>query len=156
MATIAVPPISSVGNVVTQQRGSVRMNWSQTTLMSSLARGAFILALDRGMAAHTQGFAGRVQAYARENAPWTDRTGAARAGLTAQGQQRLFQYRIFLYHTVDYGIWLEVARNGKYAIIVPTIIVMGQQLMHELSITMTGMGAPTVYSRSGSLPGGVE
>jgi hypothetical protein len=142
------PSIASVGTMGKQQRGGTHINWTSLSLLNSLNKGAFILALDRGLAAHTVGFASRVESYAKENAPWEDRTGDAREGLTAKGQQRLFEYRIILYHTVDYGIWLEVRWGGKYAIIVPTIIHMGNELMNELSMVMTA-ATGTVYVHTG-------
>jgi len=37
-----------------------------------------------------------------------------------------------LYHTVEYGIWLEIRWNGQYAIIIPTIEHMGPVIMAEL------------------------
>jgi hypothetical protein len=87
-----------------------------------------------GLAAATTGFAAEVQAYAREHAPWEDRTGDARQGLTAEGRQRLTSYTVVLYHTVDYGIWLETRWDGRYAIIIPTILHMGHELMDRLDI----------------------
>jgi hypothetical protein len=87
-----------------------------------------------GMAAFTKGFAAQVEDYAKTNAPWNDRTGDAREGLTAVGEQRLVRYTITLYHTADYGIWLEVRWDGKYAIILPTLEAMGPALMQELAV----------------------
>jgi hypothetical protein len=74
-----------------------------------------------------------VQEYARSHAPWEDRTGDARDGLTAEGDFSFVSYTITLYHTVDYGIWLETRWHGKYAIILPTIEVMGPRFMAELA-----------------------
>lgn len=63
----------------------------------------------------------RAEAYARVNAPWTDRTTNARGGLEAQAFNSKDHHEIVLYHTMPYGIWLEVRFAGKYAIITPTI-----------------------------------
>jgi hypothetical protein len=108
--------------------------WSKNPFASDGRAALLILRLTRGLASYTEGFAQRVQAYARENAPWQDRTGDARSGLTAKGQQRLHQYSITLFHTVEYGLWLEVRWSGKYAIIRPTLEVMGPQFMAELEL----------------------
>lgn len=86
------------------------------------------------MAAVTRGFGAEVQEYAREHAPWEDRSGDARAGLTAKAEQRLTTYTIVLYHTVEYGIWLEVRWDGTYAIIMPTMEHMGHELMDRLQM----------------------
>lgn len=78
--------------------------------------------------------ADRSVAYMKENASWTDRTGAARAGLRAETEwkPRVF-HAIHLFHMVKYGIWLEVRFAGKYAIILPTIKVYGPATMKMLN-----------------------
>lgn len=95
-----------------------------------------VLQMQASIAAATMGFAQEVENYAKEHASWDDRTGDARAGLTAKGEQRLTKYTIHLYHTVDYGIWLEIRWDGKYAIILPTIEHMGHELMGRLNMAM--------------------
>lgn len=95
---------------------------------------AFAVAFEAGMGAYTMGFAKRVENYAKQNAPWDDRTGDARDGLTAKGHFRLTQYTIELYHTVEYGIWLEIRWDGYYGIILPTIEAMGRQFIDELDV----------------------
>lgn len=77
----------------------------------------------------------RVQDSARRNAPWTDRTGNARNGLFAQynGDLTGDRHVIRLYHTMPYGIWLEIRWSGKYAIIVPTIQSEGQRILSGMT-----------------------
>jgi hypothetical protein len=72
-----------------------------------------------------------VEAYMKNNAPWTDRTGNARNGLAAHAYQDGDQIGILLYHQVSYGIWLEIANAAKYAIINPTIEQMGPRVMDQ-------------------------
>lgn len=76
------------------------------------------------------------QNYMRSNAPWTDRTGAARGGLFGRAFREGNGYRIVYYHTAPYGIWLEVANDGNYRIIEPTLQVMGPQIMARLQAVM--------------------
>lgn len=73
----------------------------------------------------------RVQEYAQANAPWADRTGAARAGLTADSSFDGGVITITLEHSVDYGEWLEVIQDGRFAIIMPTLELLGPQIIHE-------------------------
>jgi hypothetical protein len=108
--------------------------WKNNPFQSDGRAALLILRLQRGLASYTEGFAKRVEEYAKEHAIWQDRTGDARRGLTAKGEQRLTEYKITLFHTVDYGLWLEVRWNGKYAVIRPTLEVMGDQLMQELDL----------------------
>ncbi len=63
----------------------------------------------------------RIQQYAYENAPWLDRTGMARAGLDVDVTQEGKTVSIELFHTVDYGLWLEIIQSGRFAIIMPTL-----------------------------------
>ncbi len=66
----------------------------------------------------------KMQGEMREGAPWTDRTGNARSGLfsvTEQASKELVNIYLSHGHTIYYGLWLETARGGKYAIIEPTI-----------------------------------
>ena len=72
------------------------------------------------------------QNYARSNAPWTDRTGNARNGLFTIAASDQKKHRIVLFHSVPYGIWLEVRFGGRNEIIRPSIQAGGAQLMATL------------------------
>lgn len=63
----------------------------------------------------------KLQNYAKQHRPWTDRTGHARQRLTCKASRVDKGYQLELSHGVDYGIWLEMAHEKKYAIIEPTI-----------------------------------
>jgi hypothetical protein len=70
--------------------------------------------------------------WAKENAPWTDRTGDARERLHATVEETGPIGTIVLAHGVDYGLWLEIANGGRYAIIAPAIDVYGPIVMRSL------------------------
>ncbi len=64
----------------------------------------------------------RLEASMKSHRPWTDRTGAAKARLMGQAiKESDTLFTIALSHGVTYGIWLELANNKNYAIIMPTI-----------------------------------
>lgn len=63
----------------------------------------------------------KLENYAKQNAPWTDRSGRARLGLHSYTEKKPFGYRLIIAHGVDYGIWLELAHEKKYAILNETI-----------------------------------
>lgn len=73
--------------------------------------------------------AGRIatimQNSAKQNAPWTDRTGNARSGIFATAEQDLARGMVVIYlsHSaaLDYGVWLELANGGRYGVIMQTI-----------------------------------
>lgn len=68
--------------------------------------------------------------WAKQNARWTDRTGAARSGLRTETKHKpKVEHTIYLFHSVPYGIWLEIRFAGKYAIIIPTILDQGPKMM---------------------------
>lgn len=68
----------------------------------------------------------------KQNAPWTDRTGAARSGLHTITMLGGPQHVIIYSHTMHYGFWLEVKFNGRDAVILPTMIPEGRDLMKKL------------------------
>lgn len=81
----------------------------------------------------------RAEAYARENAPWTDRTGNARSGLfTAPFHAFGSNHGYDISHSVPYGIYLETRWEGRYAIIEPTVQAMGPELMSMVGAAMSG------------------
>ena len=68
----------------------------------------------------------------KRNAPWTDRTSAARNGLFTVTEHERGHYTIVFSHTVHYGIWLEVKFSGRDAIIMPTVKSRGHALMRDI------------------------
>jgi hypothetical protein len=68
-----------------------------------------------------QYFAARLEGYAKANAPWTDRTGHARQSLVGRCVPTAAAVVIVLASLADYGIWLEVAHQGRYAILLRTL-----------------------------------
>jgi hypothetical protein len=111
-----------------------RIYWYYDTLTPRML--AFPVEFDIALGRVLEELARQVEEYAQANAPWEDRTGDARRGLTAEVEDDVLNHAIVLYHTVDYGIWLEVRWSGKYAIIVPTIEVMGPRIMAQLELVM--------------------
>lgn len=73
--------------------------------------------------------------WMRTNAKWTDRTTNARNGLFAVVIDDIGTdvWLLVLSHTVSYGIWLEVANNGQYAIVRPAFLRANRQVMQRLS-----------------------
>jgi hypothetical protein len=67
--------------------------------------------------------ADEIEKYAKDNAPWTDRTGNARSGLhtTHDSSRTTGKFIINLGYSVDYGFFLETYDGGKFAIVGPTM-----------------------------------
>lgn len=74
------------------------------------------------------------EAYMKANRPWTDRTGAARANLSAKVQTSAKKYAntMQLAHGVPYGVYLEYSMERRFAIIEPTIRIKGPEIVSDL------------------------
>lgn len=74
------------------------------------------------------------ETHARTNAPWSDETGNARAGLFAQHDaQPMERHTLTVYGTMPYTFWLEVRWSGKYAIIGPTLVDIAPRMAADLA-----------------------
>jgi len=72
-------------------------------------------------------------ADAKANAPWDDRTGIAREGLDVDVSKEGGDIVITLFHTAEYGIWLELIQSGRFAIIMPTIEKYASEIHHAVA-----------------------
>ena len=78
--------------------------------------------------------------HAKKNRPWTDRTGMARKSLNATTEKRNNGIRITLAHGVDYGLWLELAHEKRFAIVKPTIELHGNEVLKGYADLLNKMG----------------
>ena len=63
-----------------------------------------------------------IETAAKQNAPWTDRTGNARQGLRGFVEDlSATSVAIYLTHSVEYGVYLETQYQQRYAVIMPTL-----------------------------------
>jgi hypothetical protein len=100
--------------------------------LSGLLKGTIVLndRADRAIAGITKQRSHIATGWMKENASWTDRTGAARSGLrTTTEHQPKVRHTIHLFYSVPYGIWLEVRNSGRYAIILPALLDQGVKIM---------------------------
>lgn len=78
--------------------------------------------LTTGLTMITATMATKMEAWAKDNATWTDRTGNARQSLRGRSYwEDANKIVAQISHGVDYGIWLELANQKKYAILEETI-----------------------------------
>ena len=90
----------------------------------------------QAVAAVAQYAATQMQNDAKAQATWTDRTGNARTGIfgTSEAEFGAKVVTIYLSHgaVIDYGVWLELANSGRYAVIMRTMQAHYQPLMDML------------------------
>ena len=67
----------------------------------------------------------KLRESAQLNARWENRTGEARRRLNSSYETVSNGFNLVLAHGVDYGIWLELANEKRYAIIMDTIEYVG-------------------------------
>lgn len=112
---------------------------NQTIPQMTEAFTRYVILSGRNIAQHT---AAEMEAWAKANAPWTDRTGAARAGLHATVEETGQIGTIVLSHGVDYGLWLEIANGGRFSIIAKAIDMFGPKFMQDLQRMLSGGALP--------------
>lgn len=76
--------------------------------------------------------AANLQDYMKRNHPWQNRTFQAEKRLSATVEEIPTGYRIVLAHGVDYGVWLELANEKRYAILEPTVRLRGPEVVQGM------------------------
>jgi hypothetical protein len=112
---------------------AARIVWggvSPTRLAAKIAR--LPAAMNRELAQVGQAAALEGEAVAKAEAPWQNRTGAARAGLHGSSSAQGMSLEVVQAHGVDYGVWLELANQGRYAIIPTAMAATAQSLERGL------------------------
>lgn len=94
----------------------------------------------QALRAYSETAAMTFQNYAKQNRPWTDRTGQARQRLTGYVEEIPEGFRINIAHGVDYGIWLEYAHEMKYAILEPTVRIKGAEVINGMNNLLEKVG----------------
>lgn len=99
----------------------VTLIWQVPPARMAANVGNYVERLLNAVADLAQFFAAKIESYAKQNARWTDRTGNARQGLTTSVVKTASAVTLILFHSMSYGIWLEVANAGKYAVILRSL-----------------------------------
>lgn len=109
---------------------SAKFSFTSKELTSNIK--ALPAKVNTAIAAVTDAYAAQGENEMRKNAPWKDRTSAARNGLHAKATHVAGRHTVTFAHGVSYGIWLEVRWAGKYSIVGPTIRTTSRLLMRDL------------------------
>lgn len=95
--------------------------------------------VDRAISASVNRSASKGETHMKTHAPWTDRTTLARTTLGAVAFSENPKYVIVLFGGAPYQIWLEIAMNGRYAIIIPSLLRVGYETMDDLRMLFRRM-----------------
>lgn len=79
----------------------------------------------------------RMEAHMRQNTPWSNVTGEARRGLTALTEFSDAACRLILTGYAPHTVFLELANDGKYRIIRPTLEEFVPGLIRDLQKVWT-------------------
>lgn len=113
-----------------------KIDYKQSDLSNGLDKMSVKLGATVLMYAATK--ASKIESQMKAKRPWVDRTGMAKAMLSAKvSQPSQTLIRITLAHGVEYGIWLELANEKNYAIIEPTINEEGPRIISDLNDLMS-------------------
>lgn len=77
--------------------------------------------------------------YAKMNRPWIDRTGHARQRLKGWAEIFKDKVRIYIGHGVDYGVYLELCHEKRYAILQPTLNALSKEVIDGYKVLMRYM-----------------
>jgi hypothetical protein len=94
---------------------------------------AYAAAIRNGVRQIARRRAPEIEAWMKNNARWTDRTGNARQTLhTDVEDMALDMVQIILAHGVDYGVFLELAHGGVWGIIGDAVDTWGPVVWQDV------------------------
>lgn len=76
--------------------------------------------------------AAQLEAIAKKNRPWTDRTAKARQSIHGGTERMDTGIKIILESGVEYAVYLEFAHEKRYAVIYPTLKEEAPKVMQGL------------------------
>lgn len=83
-----------------------------------------------GVARYGQTAAAEMEAYAKANRPWTDRTGNARRTLEGRFERSSGNaYTVGIVGHMPYSVYLELSYGQKYAILYPTVNALSAEIL---------------------------
>ena len=89
-----------------------------------------------GVTAVAMNTAKEAEAKAKQDAPWQDRSGNARQTLKGTSGWEGDTIKIILSHSMEYGPYLEICNDGKYAILEKTLNSFREELHNNLKRIM--------------------
>lgn len=82
---------------------------------------------------YSDSVAKKMESYAKKNRKWQDRTGSARQRLTGSWEHHGNVTKIAISHGVDYGVYLELCKEKRYAILKETVDKISPEALKGLN-----------------------
>lgn len=117
--------------------GKIKIDFDDRDLKRNLT--TFGSKVNRNISAVMDYNAGYTTGWLKANAPWTDDTSAARTGLVTLPFNVGTQHELLMAYSVSYGIWLEIANSGRYAVITPAMRIVGAKIMRDMQMLIDSM-----------------
>jgi len=83
-------------------------------------------------------YGAKMEAEAKQEARWQDRTGDARRGMFGSVEQREAAMLVRLAHSEQHGVYLEMAMQGRFSIIEPTVKRNAPNLIRDAERVING------------------
>lgn len=133
-----MPAHNGSGRFVSSDKGEVSIHWDDDSLDEGLTR------LLAGIVPYVDAVLEHDEAESindmRTSAPWTDRTSNARNGLFAKAYVEGGEHGEILYHTVEYGIFLETKFSGRDRVVWPDATLRaGRRVMTGIRMLMRSL-----------------
>lgn len=80
---------------------------------------------------YAQEGAKKFENYAKTHRPWTDRTGHAKQRLVGWVETLPNRVRIIIGHGVNYGVFLELCHEKRFAILQPTVNALSREIVQS-------------------------
>ena len=74
----------------------------------------------------------QIEAWMKQNAKWEDQTGNARQTMYAELQEMLYTFIIRADYGMDYGVFLELANSGRFAVVAPAMDFFTPQIFKAI------------------------
>lgn len=98
----------------------------------------YVAAIRAAIGALANRYAPEIETWLMANAPWTDRTSNARQTLWSQAFDLIGEgVLIVLSHGMDYGIFLELAHGGTYAVIGPALHHFAPRIWADILVILS-------------------
>lgn len=101
---------------------------------------AFKTKFDAAVLMYAQTKAVEYEGYIKSKRPWTDRTGMAKTTLNGKASKVAPNLiRVTLAHGMDYGIWLELCNEQRYAVLIPALEILSPKFTSGLNGLLSKM-----------------